>query len=47
MDVHLEIWEVNLVLRALGTLPYDEVAATIAAIVQQVELHNSVKEESQ
>lgn len=36
MDIHLELWEINLVLKALAQLPYDEVAATIQRIREQL-----------
>lgn len=35
--ITLEPWEINLVLAALGRLPYDRVAATIQRITAQVE----------
>lgn len=35
--INLEPWEINLVLAALGRLPYDRVAATIQSITAQVE----------
>lgn len=37
MDIHLELWEINLVLEALSELPYNRVAATIRGITEQME----------
>lgn len=37
MDIHLELWEINLVLEALSELPYNRVAATIQGIKEQIE----------
>lgn len=37
MDIHLELWEINLVLEALSELPYNRVSATIRGITEQVE----------
>ena len=37
MDIHLELWEINLVLEALGELPYERVAPTIQRIKDQVD----------
>ena len=35
--ITLEPWEINLILKALGELPYNRVAATIARIEEQVD----------
>ena len=35
--ITLEPWEINLVLKALGELPYNRVAATIQSITAQIE----------
>lgn len=37
MPINLELWEINLILKALSKLPYEEVAATIQRIKEQVE----------
>lgn len=37
MTINLELWEINLILRALAKLPYEEVSATILRIKKQVE----------
>jgi hypothetical protein len=37
MRLHLEEWEVNMVLTALAELPYEESAATICRIKEQIE----------
>lgn len=37
MDIHLELWEINLVLDALSELPYSRVYATIQVIKEQIE----------
>lgn len=36
MDIHLETWEINLILSALAKLPYEEVSQTIRSIEGQV-----------
>lgn len=36
MDIHLENWEINLILSALAKLPYEDVAPTIRSIERQV-----------
>lgn len=36
MDIHLEMWEINLILKALAELPYNRTAATIRSIEEQV-----------
>lgn len=41
MDIHLEMWEINLILRALAEQPYNRVAATIRSIEEQVETHDA------
>lgn len=38
MPINLERWEINLILNALAKLPYEEVAATIQRIKEQVEV---------
>lgn len=35
--IELELWEINLILNALGEQPYNEVAATIQRIKDQTE----------
>lgn len=35
--ITLEPWEINLILKALGELPYNRVAATIQSITAQIE----------
>lgn len=35
--IELEMWEINLILNALGEQPYNEVAATIQRIKDQIE----------
>ena len=35
--IELEMWEINLILNALGEQPYNEVAATIQRIKDQTE----------
>ena len=37
MDIHLEMWEINLILEALSYLPYERVAATIQRIKEQID----------
>ena len=37
MEINLELWEVNLILKALGKQPYEDVASTIQNIVEQAE----------
>lgn len=37
MKIELSNWEINLILNTLAKLPYEEVAATIQSIKQQVE----------
>lgn len=37
MDIHLELWEINLILEALSYLPYERVAATIQIIKEQID----------
>ena len=37
MDIHLELWEINLILEALSYLPYERVAATIQRIKEQID----------
>lgn len=37
MDIHLELWEINLVLRILAEKPYHEVADIIRRITEQAE----------
>ena len=37
MPVNLEKWEISLILSALARLPYEDVAATIQRIKEQVE----------
>lgn len=37
IKIELQQWEINLVLEALGNLPYNQVAATIKGIIEQVE----------
>lgn len=41
MDIHLELWEINLILKALAEFPYNRVADTIQRIKDQVEAHDS------
>lgn len=41
MDIHLELWEINLVLEALSELPYSRVYATIRGITEQMEKQTS------
>jgi len=36
MPINLELWEINLILIALGEMPYNKVAATIARIKDQI-----------
>ena len=38
MPITLELWEINLILNALAKLPYEEVAATIQRIKDQVKV---------
>ncbi len=35
--IELEMWEINLILKALADLPYNRVAATIQRIKEQVD----------
>ena len=42
MDIHMELWEINLVLEALSELPYSRVCATIRRITEQVEKQRKV-----
>ena len=37
MPINLELWEINMILSALAKLPYEESAATIQRIKEQVE----------
>jgi hypothetical protein len=37
MDIHLEMWEINLILKALADMPYNRVAATIQRIKDQID----------
>lgn len=37
MDIHLELWEINMILQMLAEQPYHEVAATIQRIKEQLE----------
>ena len=37
MKIELELWEINLILKALGKQPYEDVASTIQNIVEQAE----------
>ena len=37
MKIELERWEINLILNALAKLPYEESAATIYRIKEQIE----------
>lgn len=37
MDIHLELWEINMILNLLAEQPYHEVSATIQRIKEQVE----------
>jgi hypothetical protein len=37
MTIDLELWEMNLILKALGKQPCDDVASTIQNIVEQAE----------
>jgi hypothetical protein len=41
MYIHLEMWEINLILKALAELPYNMVAATVQSIKNQVETHDA------
>lgn len=36
MDLHLEVWEINLILKALGKLPWEEADTTIQNIKEQM-----------
>lgn len=36
MNINLKPWQVNLILTALAKMPYEEVAATIADIKEQI-----------
>ena len=42
MDIHLELWEINLVLNILAEKPYNEVAGIIRNITEQVEKQKEV-----
>lgn len=35
--IELELWEINLILKTLAELPYNQVAATIQRIKDQIE----------
>lgn len=37
MDIHLELWEINMILKTLAELPYNQVAATIQRIKEQID----------
>lgn len=37
MDIHLEQWEINMILNLLAGQPYNRVAATIQRIKEQLE----------
>lgn len=37
MDIHLEIWEWNMIPNLLSEQPYHEVSATIQRIMEQME----------
>ena len=37
MDIHLELWELNMILNLLSEQPYHEVSATIQRIKDQIE----------
>lgn len=37
MTIDLELWEMSLILKALGKQPYDDVAPLIQNIVEQAE----------
>lgn len=37
MGIHLELWEINLVLNILAEKPYNEVAGIIRHITEQME----------
>ena len=36
MPINLELWEINLILNLLAKLPYEDVAATIQRIKEQM-----------
>ena len=37
MDIHLELWEINMILNILAEKPYNEVAGVIRHITEQIE----------
>lgn len=37
MDIHLELWEINMILALLAEQPYNRVSATIQRIKDQIE----------
>ena len=37
MKIELELWEINLILKALGKQPYEDVSATIQRIKDQAD----------
>ena len=43
MPINLEMWEINMILNILGQRPYNEVAATIRGIVDQVDPPDKVE----
>lgn len=46
MEINLELWEVNLILKALGKQPYEEVVETIQRIKDQAEKNVSPSRET-
>lgn len=40
MDIHLELWEINMILNILSEKPYNEVAGVIRRITEQIKKAN-------